>query len=88
MIMKLYKEKIFYKIKCSSLPEEGWFQCCMRCDAITSNTKKIKTSYNCSKIIVYYTYVCKNCQKKLKEPNAEKEFKKKCDKYIKRHFFN
>lgn len=86
--MKIYKEILFYEIEMDTLPDDGWLQCCMKCGSITSNTKKIKTTFNCSKIKVYYTYLCKDCQKILKDPIAEKKFQKKCNKYIKRHFFN
>ena len=44
--MKIYKEINIYKIKLETLPEEGWFQGCMRCRAITSYTKKIKLFKN------------------------------------------
>ena len=86
--MKIYKEINIYKIKLETLPEEGWFQGCMRCCAITSYTKKIKTRYTCSQIIEYYIYLCRECQKRLEDPILENKFKKKCDNYIKKHFFN
>ena len=87
MIMKIYKEINIYRIKLETLPESGWFQCCMRCDSITSHTKKIKTKYGCSRITVYYAYICKACQKKLENTGEENKFQKRCDKYIKTHFF-
>lgn len=87
MIMKIYKEINIYRIKLETLPESGWFQCCMRCDSITSHTKKIKTKYGCSQITVYYTYICKACQKKLENTGVKNKFQKRCDKYIKTHFF-
>jgi len=84
MIMKIYKKIDLYER--DILPDEGWFQCCMRCDTITSNKIKVKTLLTFFQITEFYVHICPPCKNIIKSPKKKRSFKRRCNRYIDKFF--
>ena len=70
------------------LPEEGWFQSCFLCYTITSHTHLFDTREIDKTIHEINVYVCPHCQKKMhRDQETVDILKRKCSRYIDRHFF-
>ena len=71
----MFKKYLFLPSK--NLPEEGWFQSCANCNAITANTVFFKIFDK----VQYYIFVCPHCYKK--EEHLNKKLIENIEKYFK-----
>ena len=74
------KFNIYYE---SNMPIDGWFQCCIVCDTITSKLHYYKNITTKRKTQVeIYSYLCKKCQKKLSDKQFLKKYEINCKEVI------
>jgi len=86
-IMKTLHKIYIYRDR-EHLPEEGWFQSCFLCYTITSHTHLFDTREIDKKIYEINVYLCPDCQKKMQRDQETVDIlKRKCSRYIDRHFF-
>lgn len=73
------KIKKIFLYETTHLPEEGWFQGCIRCETITANIKLFKTITTTKKITEVRVYLCLPCQNVLKDNTLDKIFIENCE---------
>ena len=73
------KEKIrlYYKDR-DSLPEQGWFQTCIVCGTVTSNTIDYLSKLSKYNKIIFETWCCYHCNRIITIPVNYKKFAKIC----------
>jgi hypothetical protein len=72
------KPKRIYLYTESHLPENGWFQGCLRCASITARLQLHKTIIMADLTKEVYVYICIPCQKSLTISIEEQAFQHIC----------
>ena len=84
--MKTFHHIYLYRDS-DSMPEDGWFQACFSCYAITSRLSFFKRIEKEDNIYEVLAYLCPQCTRSL---NNKEKFKEKytarCERYLRRNF--
>ena len=67
----------------SHLPKNGWFQACIVCETITSETRLHRIIDISSKLMYeIHPHICPYCKKNLKNNNFKSKYTKVCNQMI------
>jgi len=64
------------------MPIDGWMQSCFKCDLFTARTLIYREEIDRN----YIVYICNSCKKRLTNKKENIEFRRRCNKFIKKHF--
>jgi hypothetical protein len=76
------KSELYIYYESKKMPENGWMQCCFKCDLFTSKTLIFREEED----RIYKVYVCNSCKKTLCNKKDNIRFRDRCNKFIEKRF--